>query len=65
MGVARGSRPVYLETLPVLGTIEGFDLGIPAAWAASSMQTIVAPHVRGTIHASWLGTGVKMRSKAR
>jgi hypothetical protein len=32
---------------------------------ASSMQTIVAPHVRGTIHASWLGTGVKMRSKAR
>jgi hypothetical protein len=32
---------------------------------ASSMQTIVAPQVRGTIHASRLGTGVKMRSKAR
>jgi protocatechuate 4,5-dioxygenase beta chain len=31
MGVARGSRPIYLETLPVLGTIEGFVAWDPRA----------------------------------
>jgi protocatechuate 4,5-dioxygenase beta chain len=31
MGVARGSRPFYLETLPVLGTIEGFIAWQPVA----------------------------------
>jgi protocatechuate 4,5-dioxygenase beta chain len=31
MGVARGTRPVYLETLPVLGTIEGFVAWNPRA----------------------------------
>jgi protocatechuate 4,5-dioxygenase beta chain len=31
MGVARGSRPFYLETLPVLGTIEGFVAWDPRA----------------------------------
>ena len=31
MGVARGSRPIYLETLPVLGTIEGFIAWDPRA----------------------------------
>jgi protocatechuate 4,5-dioxygenase beta chain len=34
MGVARGSRPIYLETLPVLGTIEGFVAWNPNAGAA-------------------------------
>ena len=31
MGVARGSRPFFLETLPVLGTIEGFVAWDPRA----------------------------------
>jgi hypothetical protein len=31
MGVARGTRPFYLETLPVLGTIEGFVAWDPRA----------------------------------
>jgi protocatechuate 4,5-dioxygenase beta chain len=31
MGVARGSRPMYLQTLPVLGTIEGFIAWDPRA----------------------------------
>jgi protocatechuate 4,5-dioxygenase, beta chain len=31
MGVARGSRPTYLKTMPVLGTIEGFIAWDPRA----------------------------------